>query len=147
MVKHKHRSRTNFPRSLTCEERVDQHLKERIVDLRRLWKTYEKGIEKVPNLGTLPEYGLAFEFIVSDLKRGSGISYFRYQLSCGGPSDEFRFFAMHDGRAWKAVRIEYWFDRAKRVLRGTRLEFMRTLFAWFDEGSITRRVYREATEE
>ena len=110
MEKRKQRRSECFPKSPTCADRIDKHLKHRITDLRVLWKAYENGEEEVQDLGTLSEYGLAFDFVVPKVESGSEIAYFRYQLSWGGPSDEFRFFAGHDGKGWKPYRVEYCFS-------------------------------------
>ena len=52
------------------------------------------------------EYGLAFDYVepntFDDQKRG----YFRYQISWGGPSEEFRFYTDEN---LSLTNIEYWF--------------------------------------
>lgn len=51
-------------------------------------------------------YGLAFDYVekgtFTDQERG----YFRYQLSWGGPSDEFRIYVDYDKQI---THIDYWF--------------------------------------
>ena len=51
-------------------------------------------------------YGLAFDYVekgtFTDQERG----YFRYQLSWGGPSDEFRIYVDYDKQI---THIEYWY--------------------------------------
>ena len=135
----------------TCEERVERALDERIHDLDALWKAYEMGIGNQPDLETPSDYGLAFDFVVPKAGCSSNRSYFRYPLSRGGPSDEFRFFAAIENGHWKPYCIEYWyldwFDSAKRTLQGTRLDLMLKIFAWFDEGSLTHHVYRDSRED
>ena len=38
------------------------------------------------------QYGLSFEYVAAGTFEDQAIGYFRYQLSYGGPSEEFRFF-------------------------------------------------------
>jgi len=84
--------------------------------------------EDVPDYGSLNEYGLSFDYCYPD-KGYAG--YFRYQLSWGGPSDEFRIYANQVKYGWKIYRIEYWFmdwfDGASKTLHGEDLKFMTDL--------------------
>jgi len=72
-----------------------------------------------PELGALNEYGLSFDYVAPGSFDGQDEGYFRYQISWGGPSDEFRFFVNPD---LSCHRIEYWFldwfDGASRTLSG-----------------------------
>lgn len=98
-------------------------------------------------LGNLFEYGLSFDYCTPD-KESDG--YFRYQLSWGGPSDEFRIFA--DRRSeydWIVYKVEYWFldwfDGAHVTLFGDDLRFIRNLFeSFFAEVGSASSVYDEA---
>uniref|UniRef100_A0A7C3WVP1 Uncharacterized protein n=1 Tax=Dictyoglomus turgidum TaxID=513050 RepID=A0A7C3WVP1_9BACT len=91
----------------SCEERVDEHLKSRIADL-------EEFIEN-GDIEGLQDYHLWFDYVNEEEEE----PYFRYQLSTGGPGDEFRFFCDH---AFRPYRVEYWFldwyDGANRILSG-----------------------------
>ena len=58
------------------------------------------------DLGTLDEYGLSFDYVAPDTFTGQAKGYFRWQLSYGGPSDEFRF---HINPDFSCRAIEYWF--------------------------------------
>ncbi len=123
----------------TCQERVQEELEDRISDLRRLWRGYQKDPEKsVGDLGTFSDYGLGFDYVApgtfNDQKRG----YFRYQLSWGGPSDEFRFYCDEN---FKPVEIEYWFldwfDGASMTLSGQDYDLLEEIFDDFKEiGSV-----------
>jgi len=91
----------------TCQERVKDHYEDRISDLHKLWQAYSKGEEEVEDLGNIFEYGLAFDYVPfteDDDRQEPG--YFRYQLSTGGPGDEFRFFCDAEKHCY---RVEYWF--------------------------------------
>ena len=104
----------------TCEQRIDEALRSTENDVLRLVEAYQDGTEEVEDLGTLFDYGLSFEY--QEAEDGAP-DYFRWVLSCGGPSDEFRFFT---GADRKPHAIEYrfhdWFDGAGRMIqRGTPL--------------------------
>lgn len=157
-----------------CADLVRQHYTSRMGDLRALWHAYQhpgepcqecQGTGKQANgrydceycdKGTyledsrLNEYGLSFDYVppgtFTDQRRG----YWRYQLSWGGPSDEFRFYADEN----KALtRVEYWymdwFDGAKVSVaphsRNGRL--LGELWQdWSDMGSV-QAVYNQAMED
>ena len=90
----------------SCAGRIDSELRSRIDDLSRLWKAYCEGVESLDDLGSFNDYGLCFDYVAPDTFDGQKEGYFRYQISWGGPSDEFRFYANPD---FSCHRIEYWF--------------------------------------
>ena len=100
----------------TCAERVGRHMRGRLADIRKLWAlACDKGPEAFDDeLGSLGEYGLCFDYVEPD----GGAAFWRWQLSTGGPGDEFRFY-LDDRR--ELSRVEYvfldWFDGARRKLR------------------------------
>ncbi len=103
----------------SCKARVREELRGRIDDLQKLWTAEKAGDENgVEDLGTFNEYGLCFDYVPPGTFGGQRRGYFRYQLSWGGPADEFRFFVDEN---WHPTRIEYWFldwyDGAKVTLR------------------------------
>ena len=133
----------------TCKERVSEHLKGRLEDLRKLWALYQDDVEgSDPDLGSFNEYGLAFDYVAPGTFNGQRKGYFRYQLSYGGPSDEFRFYT---GPEFEPYRIEYWFldwfDGARRVLKGSNEDFMREIFEYFKEVEAVRTEYDKAVNE
>jgi hypothetical protein len=87
-------------------------------------------------LGKLEDYALCFDYVAPDTFQDQEEGYFRYQLSWGGPSDEFRFYV--DG---KSRRIEYWFmdwfDGASLLCSDN--EIVTRLWAWLrDTGAVAR---------
>lgn len=123
-----------------CKDLVRDALKGRAEDLAKLWKLYQQGDESDPDLGTLYEYGLAFDYVAPGTFNGQKRGYFRYQLSYGGPSEEFRFFTDEN---FNPVRIEFWFldwfDGAKVTLKegSAHDRLLRDLWDWFKEaGSV-----------
>jgi hypothetical protein len=106
----------------------------------------------VEDLGNLYDYGLCFDYVAPGTFEDQDEGYFRYQLSWGGPSDEFRIFADQSGRGWSIYRIEYWFldwyDGASRRLHGEDLEFMRELVeSFFEECGSMDSAYEQAMED
>ena len=122
----------------TCKERINKEYADTMDALRKLFAAYngdvcpecdgvgitDTGIcelckgegnlneESYANeIGTIFDYGLSFDYCgAEDDESASTPGYFRYQISWGGPSDEFRFYAEkitpYKYAVWK---IEYWF--------------------------------------
>ena len=130
-------------RNQSCEERVADNLHSRMEDLRRLWAAYCAGNESDDE--RLHEYGLSFDYVPPETFDGQREAYFRYQLSWGGPSDEFRFFVNPD---LSLHRTEYWFldwfDGAHRVLSGEDEALLRDLWEWFRECGAAEHAIKEA---
>ncbi len=127
----------------TCQERVQEEFEDRMDDIRRLWRAYQKDPDKsVVDVGTFSDYGLGFDYVApgtfNDQKRG----YFRYQLSWGGPSDEFRFYCDEN---FKPVEIEYWFldwgDGATITLSGKDYALLDEIFNDFKEIGVVQSEY------
>lgn len=88
-------------RELKCKQRINAALKGRLADLKKL---LNDGPEE--QLGALPDYALCFDYVEPYTFGDQPEGYFRYQMSWGGPSDEFRFFVNLD---LSCHRVEYWF--------------------------------------
>lgn len=139
----------------TCKDRITAEYKGRMTQLRKLWTLWQKDPEASdPDLGTWNEYGLGFDYVAPGTFEGQRAGYFRYQLSWGGPSDEFRFFVTPGRRAgsFDVLFIEYWFldwfDGAKRTLRaGNDFDLLCEIFNDFEECEITRFEYEKATAD
>ena len=118
----------------TCQDRVNARLKSRLQDLSKLWKAYSEGNEDKysDELGNIFEYGLCFDYVAQDTFDDQKEGYFRYQLSWGGPSDEFRFYCNLDYTPYKT---EYWFldwfDGASVDVTDNQL--LQDLFDWFKD--------------
>ncbi|MGE3992564.1 hypothetical protein [Pseudorhodoplanes sp.] len=135
---------TNNERAKSCEQRIDAELKDRLNDLRRLWAAFIAGRED-DDLGSLSDYGLCFGYVSPGTFDEQDEAYYRYQLSWGGPSDEFRFFVNPD---LSCHRIEYWFldwfDGAYRVLTAESRQLMLDLWDWFRETGLARTAFEGA---
>lgn len=134
----------------TCKERVDSHYASRMADLRAMWKAECEGNEDGPeDTGPLNEYGLSFDYVALGTFPGQHRGYWRYQLSWGGPSDEFRFYC---DESRNPVRVEYWFldwfDGARRTIsKGGDFAFLLELWDWFKDGGTVDHVYEKAHED
>ena len=127
--------------NLTCDQRIDAELESTLETLKLMWEAYqheddeeyelENGmtVEQVHNdIGYFSEYGLSFDYVEPDTFDDQPVGYWRYQLSWGGPSDEFRFW--YNGN--RVYSIEYWFmdwfDGAKRQLTGEDFGLLEEIF-------------------
>jgi len=125
----------------SCKSRIGQHLRNRVRDLRTLWLLCQDNSEvSHPDLGRFDEYGLAFDYVSPGTfknKRG----YWRYQLSWGGPSDEFRFFTDEN---LLIIKVEYWFldwyDGAHITLRGSTRGLLEELWEYWMDCGLPQRV-------
>jgi len=85
----------------TCKQRVDAAMKSRINDIRKMYELECNNEPEDEDLGALNDYGLCLDFVEAGTFYDQTEAYIRYQISWGGPSEEFRIF--EDGR------IEFWF--------------------------------------
>jgi hypothetical protein len=138
-------------RNKSCAERIDAKLAKTIENLRRIWGAHcgTPDPEGEYDEESFYDYGLSFDYVMPytfDDEQHEG--YFRYQLSYGGPSDEFRFYV---GPEYKVYRIEYvfmdWFDGAKRTLRGDDHDLLREVFQEFVDVGIAESEYDNARED
>ena len=91
----------------TCAERWQAHYESTMEDLHTLWKLYQEDPEAYDeDLGNWNEYGLCFDYVVPGTFKDQDQGYFRYQISWGGPSEEFRFYVNPD---LSCYRVEFWF--------------------------------------
>jgi len=125
------------PKDNSCKSRIEGEVKARLRDLHRLREAYQDGAEG-EEIESIFDYGLSFDYVAPGTFDGQKEGYFRYQLSWGGPSDEFRFFVNPD---MSCHRVEYWlmdwFDGASRILADADEAFLFELWDWFTElGSV-----------
>jgi len=102
-----------------CSERIRGEYQSEMETIKELWKSYLKfGEEFIPapsdNEGSnIWEHGLSFDYVSPGTFKEQGQGYFRWQISSGGPSDEFRYYVNPD---FSCYFIEYafldWFDGA-----------------------------------
>ena len=138
----------------SCESRINRHLEGRLEDLATLWALYCEDSEAYDDdLGNMFEYGLSFDYVAPETFDGQGEGYFRYQLSWGGPSDEFRIFADKSGRwSWSVYKVTYnfmdWFDGAERRLYGEDRALLEEIFdSFFVQSETAEHVYNQAIND
>jgi hypothetical protein len=133
-------------KELKCKDLVKKRLRSRINELRRLWKGYQSDDESLGE--EFNNYALSFDYVAPGTFRDQEQGYFRYQISWGGPSDDFRFYVNPD---FSCYSIEYWyldwFDGASVTLAGKDKELMREIFDSFRETETTDYVYRQAMND
>ena len=107
---------------ITCKERLADAFDSRMSDLRKLWQA-GYGVE-VENIGKLEEYGLCVDKVEANTF-GQHPGYWRYQISWGGPAEEFRYFDQDGGR------VEFWFldwgDGAGMTLKGPDAQLIKSI--------------------
>jgi hypothetical protein len=133
-------------RQPTCAERIREHWHDRITDLRDLQKrkqsrdgrAAEEAFEEFWN------YGLGFDYVTPGTFEHQREGYWRWQLSWGGPSDEFRFFADPIGSS-DPHRIEYWFmdwfDGAKLNIKGEDEKLLAAIFGEMRDAGLVEQTY------
>jgi len=104
---------------LSCDtEEEKQQILEYNPDLEDLKDTIFEAIKE--DLGNINEYGLCFDYVSPGTFTDQREGYFRWQLSTGGPGDEFRFYVNPD---CSVHLVEYWFlnwsDGAQVILSGS----------------------------
>ena len=129
-----------------CETLVRQAYRRRMEQVRKLWNLYKKDPELDDDeYGNWTEYGLSFDYVpkgtFKDQKRG----YFRFQISYGGPSEEFRFYADPE---LQLTSVEFWyldwFDGAKVNVTGKNLKLLEEVFTDYRESGILEHLIRNA---
>jgi len=136
-------------KQLTCQERIDGEMESTMDTVKTLWELYCKDPEAYDDdLGNWNEYGLCFDYVAAGTFTDQEIGYFRYQISYGGPSEEFRFYTDPEYNLYK---VEFWFldwyDGAKRILAGEDSDLLDEIFEFFKECESVESEYQKAMEE
>ena len=95
----------------TCADEVQGAFEGRMNDIRTLYNAENQETEE---LGSLNEYGLCIDKVEAGTFKGQREDYARYQLSWGGPSEEFRLYKNGEIEFWYLD----WFDGAKVEVSG-----------------------------
>lgn len=86
-----------------CKDLVQAAFESRMHDIRTLYNAED---QKTPELGELNNYGLSIDLVEAGTFKDQRADYVRYQLSYGGPSEEFRVYKNGDVEFWYMD----WFD-------------------------------------
>jgi hypothetical protein len=125
----------------TYKERWAEHKSGRIAALRKLWELYRSGDEDGDeDLGTFEEYGLSFDYVAPHTFNNQPRGFFRYQLSYGKPSDEFRFMTEDPRNPEPEVSYWFmdWFDGYGRALTGQDRDLLLEIWRDFQETGTVR---------
>ena len=95
----------------SCIDKVEKVFESRMEEIRILWNAEDNETEE---LGSLNDYGLSIDFVEPGTFTGQKRGYYRYQLSWGGPSDEFRIYNDDHVEFWYLD----WFDGASVRVTG-----------------------------
>jgi len=128
-----------------CRDLIERKYISRIEALRNLYSSYLRGEEYCEEeCSSLYEYGLSLDYVPPYTFIDQKEAYIRYQLSWGGPADEFRFFINPD---YSIHRIEYWyldwFDGANIILDGEDFELMESILSNLVAGDIRYLIEKE----
>jgi hypothetical protein len=120
--------------------KVKAHYKNRMADITKLWKLYQQDCEaNDDDLGNWNEYGLAFDYVPKGTFDNQRRGYFRYQISWGGPSEEFRFFV---DETLNITTCQFWFldwfDGAFIRVTGKNLDTWREIWDDFQSCDLLR---------
>ena len=147
----------------TCKERLARNFSRTMIELRDI---VERPSPKDKVAQELMQYALGFDFVAAG-DVGNKIPFWRWQLSWGGPQDEFRFpyedsvtkytgdaaraFSSDDGLVYAGVhkqRCEYWFldwgDCAHCNVLGHDLTIMRKVLRYYVETGEVLGAFRNA---
>lgn len=127
----------------TCKQRVKSELKQEVKILNKLWENYCND----PDYGNFFEYGLCFDYVPQATFTDQNQGYFRYQISWGGPSSEFRFYVNPDFSCYK---IEFWFlnwgDGACIDLQDFDYKLLLEIYEFFNEIGLVRAEFNKSQE-
>lgn len=115
-----------------CEDRIQAEYKDRMQDVRKVVSDYLEGQSE-----DFWDFGLSFDYVSCETFDDQDEGFFRWQLSWGGPSDEFRFYVDSSPHGLIPREIEYWFldwfDGAEIDLEGDDFAVLESVFNLFAE--------------
>ncbi|MGI9359268.1 MAG: hypothetical protein ACR2ON_07680 [Paracoccaceae bacterium] len=127
----------------TCKERINDEYADRIETIESIFDRIDdanndEDYDAVDKAETeLDEYGISFDYVEPNTFEDQERGYIRWELSWGGPSDEFRFFIdQHGGITDIEYRFMDWFDGAVIEVNtfGNHAELLDRAFDWFTGG-------------
>ncbi len=121
------------------------HMAGRKADFRQFMKA--KDDDNVPELGSFCEYGLCVDYVAPGTWDEQNEGYLRYQISCGGPSEEIRFYYSPGGR--KPYRIEFVYLQwgVGVSFDVTQEDWAQWLAQWFDDTETVKYKMQEACQD
>lgn len=110
---------------MKCEDIVEESFRERMSDIRVLYEAEDNHDEE---LGYLHEYGLCIDKVEAGTFKGQREDYIRYQLSYGGPQEEFRVYKNGDVEFWYLD----WFDGAHVDVTGEDADIIKDICSFIE---------------
>ena len=104
----------------TCKELVHDAFNSRMQDIRTLWNAPDHQTEE---LGRLADYALSLDHVPAHTFKEQAEGYRRYQISWGGPSEEFRLYTYGKMEFWYMD----WFDGACVAVSGKDKEIIKAI--------------------
>jgi hypothetical protein len=111
--------------NLKCKDKVKEAFEGRMEDIRTLYNAEENETEE---LGSLSNYGLCIDKVEAGTFEGQRANYIRYQLSHGGPTEEFRLYENGDLEFW----FLDWFDGACIDVEEEDADIIKEIIGWAD---------------
>ena len=122
-------------KQLTCRERVDEMYNDTLETIRQMLDGKDENGEDRDPIEMLSEYGLGIDYVEPGTFSDQEVGYLRWQLSWGGPGDEFRFYIDADLAPYK---IEYWFldwyDGAHKLISQKGDDWDTLMECWYSLG-------------
>ena len=135
----------------SCKERWHENKEDRINDLRVLfWHDHgeDQEDEEGNEIGNFYDYGLCFDYVAKGTFEDQEEGYFRYQLSWGGPSDEFRFYTDTAGGVGEITYTFLdWFDGHEEAILGEDYDLLNDIFEDFKDIGVVESELEKALEE
>ena len=117
----------------TCTERIEQSYNNRLEDLNDILECKGDFSHCDDTPQAINEYGLCFDYVENDEEERKE-NFWRFQISWGGPSEEFRIYT--DGKEGSIMRIEFWymdwFDGANKEVTNDQINKHWTLKEYFE---------------
>ena len=106
-----------------CKDKVEDAFRSRMEDIKTLFYAEDNRTE---DLGHLNEYGLCIDFVEAGTFKDQREDFYRYQLSYGGPQEEFRIYKNGDVEFW----FLDWFDGAPIDVTGEDANIIKEIVSW-----------------
>ena len=110
---------------IKCKDKVKDAFNSRMADIRTLYNAKDQQTEE---LGSLNDYGLSIDKVEAGTFPKQREDYIRYQLSWGGPSEEFRIFKNGEVEFW----FLDWFDGASIEVTGEDADIIKDIVSFVE---------------
>ena len=114
---------TTPEKELKCKDKVQGSFEDRMKDIRTLFNAEDN---KTEDLGNLNDYGLCIDFVAAGTFKDQREPFYRYQLSWGGPQEEFRIFLDGSVEFW----FLDWFDGACVQVESEDADIIKEIVSW-----------------